>query len=229
VGRSEGRRATVGRRGAPRSTTPDEPGEQSAASPGWLTDRLGRRIPDGSWPPGREAPGELEQLRRFLNTANPETGAELLDSASGLRRWLRAERHPTPGLLGEADLGRALALRAALHTALPPAPPAAAADGAIAPLEAIVARLGVSLALRPGPHLRALDGGLDPFLVSMVSTAFTAMVDGGWARLRACRNPGCRWVFYDHSPNASGVWCSTGACGGRMKARAYRRRQREAR
>ncbi len=55
-----------------------------------------------------------------------------------------------------------------------------------------------------------------------------AMADGSWSRIKACRNDTCRWLFYDQSRNRSGTWCTMAICGSRMKARAYRARQREA-
>jgi predicted RNA-binding Zn ribbon-like protein len=50
------------------------------------------------------------------------------------------------------------------------------------------------------------------------------MTDGTWKRLKACRNHGCRWAFYDYSKNRSGSWCSMQLCGNRTKTRSYRRR-----
>ena len=28
------------------------------------------------------------------------------------------------------------------------------------------------------------------------------------SRLKPCRNHDCRWLFYDHSTNRSGTWCT---------------------
>ena len=61
-------------------------------------------------------------------------------------------------------------------------------------------------------------------LDDVVAAAFGAMLDGSWARLKACRN--CHWSFYDYSPNRSAAWCSMQLCGNRAKTRAYRRRKR---
>ena len=46
------------------------------------------------------------------------------------------------------------------------------------------------------------------------------------SRLRICAAEDCRRAFYDNSRNGLGKWCSTAACGNRMKTRAYRQRQR---
>jgi predicted RNA-binding Zn ribbon-like protein len=56
-----------------------------------------------------------------------------------------------------------------------------------------------------------------------------SIADGTWSRLKAC--PDCRWVFYDHTRNASKRWCLMTAggpggrsCGSIAKVRAYRER-----
>ena len=60
-----------------------------------------------------------------------------------------------------------------------------------------------------------------------------AMGVGTWSRLKPCRSHGCQWLFYDHSINRSGSWCTRmrwctmSVCGNRSKARVYRRRHRE--
>ena len=52
-----------------------------------------------------------------------------------------------------------------------------------------------------------------------------------WSRLKAC--PDCRWVFFDHSRNASKKWCGMyakgpegRACGTIAKVRRHRARQK---
>jgi len=60
----------------------------------------------------------------------------------------------------------------------------------------------------------------------VVAIALGAMLDGSFARLKACRN--CHWSFYDYSPNRSATWCSMQLCGNRKKTRAYRARKRAA-
>ena len=41
-------------------------------------------------------------------------------------------------------------------------------------------------------------------------------------RLRACNNPGCRWLFLDTSKNHTRRWCDMKVCGNRMKARRFK-------
>jgi predicted RNA-binding Zn ribbon-like protein len=74
------------------------------------------------------------------------------------------------------------------------------------------------------PELVPHAGGVDGALGHILAVVFTAMLDGTWPRLKACRNHDCRWAFYDHSRNRSASWCSMQLCGNRTKTRAYRRR-----
>ncbi|NUR93058.1 MAG: CGNR zinc finger domain-containing protein [Nonomuraea sp.] len=72
--------------------------------------------------------------------------------------------------------------------------------------------------MAPAPFGQAMAGILD--------IVRTAMDDGCWQRLKACRRPVCRWVFYDASRNRSSHWCSMEVCGNRVKSRsAYQRRR----
>jgi predicted RNA-binding Zn ribbon-like protein len=66
--------------------------------------------------------------------------------------------------------------------------------------------------------------GVDGLLGRVLAVAYGAMLDGSWSRLKACRNHGCRWAFYDYSRNRSASWCSMQICGNRTKTRVYRRR-----
>jgi len=63
----------------------------------------------------------------------------------------------------------------------------------------------------------------------VVAIVLGAVADGSWARLKSC--PDCRWVFYDHTRNASKRWCLMTAggpggrsCGSIAKVRAHRAR-----
>ena len=74
------------------------------------------------------------------------------------------------------------------------------------------------------PVLRPEARGFDRVRGELAGVAVTAMLDGSWERLKACRN--CRWAFFDESKNRSAHWCSMQLCGNRLKTRAYRRRHR---
>ena len=68
----------------------------------------------------------------------------------------------------------------------------------------------------------------DAVVAGLLAEVHRAHAAGEWARLKACANPDCQWVYYDGSRNRSGRWCSMNECGDVMKARAYRRRARQA-
>ena len=44
-------------------------------------------------------------------------------------------------------------------------------------------------------------------------------------RLRMCGNPLCRFLFIDHSRNASRVWCEMAVCGNRVRGHRHRLRR----
>jgi predicted RNA-binding Zn ribbon-like protein len=79
-----------------------------------------------------------------------------------------------------------------------------------------------------GPELIPVGASaVDRVLGSFTAIVARAMIDGSWQRLKVCPGPHCGWVFYDHSRNGSGRWCSMNVCGGREKARAHYRRRRD--
>ena len=66
---------------------------------------------------------------------------------------------------------------------------------------------------------------------TMLAIVLAAVADGQWRRLKAC--PDCRWVFYDHTRNASKRWClmyaggpDGRACGTIAKVRQHRQKQK---
>jgi len=81
-----------------------------------------------------------------------------------------------------------------------------------------------------------VDGGVLGFRgrgdgADVLAAVLDAIGDGTWSRLKAC--PDCRFVFYDHTRNASKRWCVMTAgspqgrsCGSIAKVRAHRQRSR---
>ncbi|HEX3291790.1 MAG TPA: CGNR zinc finger domain-containing protein, partial [Gaiella sp.] len=78
-----------------------------------------------------------------------------------------------------------------------------------------------------GPGFAPSGSGARHGLSSLVAVVATAQAGGVWERLKSCRQETCGWLFYDASRNRSSSWCSMQVCGGREKARAYRRRRSE--
>jgi predicted RNA-binding Zn ribbon-like protein len=75
-------------------------------------------------------------------------------------------------------------------------------------------------------RIEPASDGVDRALGQMLASVFRAMSEGSWNRVKACGNPDCRWAFHDSSKNRSGRWCDMASCGNRMKARAFRERER---
>jgi predicted RNA-binding Zn ribbon-like protein len=183
-------------------------------------------VPDGP----KSAPGDLEVVRRFINTLDVDDGSDAIASDRRLADWLSEN-----GLLPEGaearpqDVDRAVALREALRELLlrnndgGPVDPEAART-----LDGAAGR--AALRLRVGPdgqtRLEPEGAGVDAALGQLLITVYRSMENGTWARLKACRNDTCRWAFYDHSKNRSGHWCAMAECGNRAKAREYRSRRR---
>jgi predicted RNA-binding Zn ribbon-like protein len=168
-------------------------------------------------PGGRApAPGDLALVQAFINSnyslEEHNHGAELLDSAEGLERWL-ARRDLNGG--GDIALNEALRVREGLRALLVAKRTERPDADAIHELNAIAPQRKLSVRLHPdGPRFEADDP-----LGLILALAAQSMLDGTWARLKACRE--CCWAFYDHSKNGAGSWCSMKVCGGRVKQRAY--------
>jgi predicted RNA-binding Zn ribbon-like protein len=188
---------------------------------------------DGPEAPGRnpDASAELERLRDFVNTNDIEGEADELGTPQLLRAWLLAGRLIPAGTAVDADAHRrAIAIREGLR-ALGSANNGEPIDiDRVEALNQVAAGLPVVVSAQPdGWRLSpAAAPGVDGFLASLMATVAQSMADGSWSRVKACRRDTCRWLFFDHSRNRSGTWCSMAGCGSRMKARAYRARQREA-
>jgi predicted RNA-binding Zn ribbon-like protein len=178
------------------------------------------------------APGDLEIVRRFVNTADREAGTERLTDPAALAAWLADSDH---GLLdpgtpaSEADLAHALAMREAVRAVLlhhgglvlDPAAPA------VLDATARRARLGVSFDGHGRAAPAAQAAGVDGALGRLLAIVVRAQADGTWVRLKVCPDETCRWAFYDRSRNRSAVWCDMKVCGNRAKVRSFRGRARQ--
>jgi predicted RNA-binding Zn ribbon-like protein len=187
-------------------------------------DSQGRVLPDPSWPADRAAPESLEFVRRFINTANRENGADRCGTAESLDAWLASEGRPALAA-SPRELRRILDLRATLHRlALNNA--AQTLNGRVdAWAEVGVLLAGCTAAFTSGPMGLATAPSGQPvhaLLADLGLRVSAAVADETWARLKACSN--CHWVIYDGSKNRSSRWCSMAACGGRNNAKEYRRR-----
>jgi predicted RNA-binding Zn ribbon-like protein len=179
-------------------------------------------------PGGREpAPGSLRIVQAFVNTVDREHGPDLLDDGAGFTEWLERNLLPADG--AAAGVEHAREVREALRSLL------LANNGepddaqARAVLEKAARRAQLEPSFPPdGAALVPRATGADAAIGRVLAATFAAMLDGSWARLKACRGELCGWAFYDRSTNASATWCSMSVCGGRAKAGAYYRRRRAA-
>lgn len=178
------------------------------------------------------APGELELVRRFLNTWRIDAGTrQPADELPWLLKDRRAweERFPTwppgpPGGDAEELLAR---LRGDLRGALgAPESWAEVLNGWLGgyPLVARVVEEdgGASIRYEPGP-----EAG---FAGRVLAAVASSVEDGTFFRLKVC--PDCRWVFYDKSRSKTRVWCGMyagdggRACGTISKVRRYRQKRK---
>ena len=182
----------------------------------------------------RQAPGELERVRRFVNTRQVGHVTDRLSDPSALAAWLEQEGlAPAATPATRADLARAVALREALraillaHNRADATDPGAALADACRALDEAAAR--ARLRVRFGDDGSALlapeAGGVTGALGRLVATVHDSIAQGTWSRLKVCRDHECEWAFYDHTKNRSGAWCSMEGCGNRAKARAFRERR----
>ena len=180
----------------------------------------------------KAAPGELNHIRRFINTLDLEDGSDDIAEPAALRDWL-AERDliDERAELTDADVRQAHAVREALRKLLlanngDPVDPAAVETVNAA---AKGAELQVRFAADGQARLEPVRTGIDAAIGRLLGIAFRAMADGTWPRLKACAyHDRCEWAFYDWSKNRSGTWCDMAVCGNRAKAAAYRERRRGA-
>jgi predicted RNA-binding Zn ribbon-like protein len=187
-------------------------------------------------PGGRPAaPGEVGLLQAFLNThfdLVTDHGADLLATPAGARHWLGAQGLSSPGArITQADLDRLRGVREGLRQLIAVGQPSGHKPSAPVAPALNEPLTGASIELRftaLGPELISVGtSAVDRVLGSLTAIVARAMIDGSWGRLKVCPGPHCGWVFYDHSRNGSGRWCSMNVCGGREKARAHYRRRRE--
>ena len=174
------------------------------------------------------APAPLDLVQDFVNTEIPEWQRDDLATPALLGAWLAARglmaASGEPGdraFVTARELRRGLRALALAHTLGQP-PPADARDG----LDAILGRLPVRLATSRA-SIRVVPAGAtaEAGLAAIAAAVLDAERDGTWARLKACREERCGWIFYDGSRNRSSSWCSMQICGNRVKARTARRRR----
>lgn len=188
----------------------------------------GRRLDGLSLKP---APEPLALVQSFVNTRNVMHGYDLLEGIEGATNWLHEHGFlDDDARLSEDDRRYLVAFREGLRDLLLThngEPGGEASAGALnelvsaAPLEACFDPEGEPRLVPAAGTKDAVKRVMGSVLAAIVLSA----AEGTWRRLKACRNEGCLWAFYDSSKNRSGSWCTMDVCGARAKMRTYRSRR----
>jgi predicted RNA-binding Zn ribbon-like protein len=179
--------------------------------------------------PVGSAPIPLRWIEEFVNTRRADR--DEIATPAALTEWLH-ERGLLPAAvtMDEGQRDRAETLREGLRALL--------ADNNVEPVASprpdgldgeartrfaeLVPRLPLVLDLTTSPPRLAAsnsDPG-DAALATLLGFVADSVAAGTWNRMKTCREPSCRWAFYDHSRNRRRTWCSMDLCGNRVKARS---------
>jgi predicted RNA-binding Zn ribbon-like protein len=178
--------------------------------------------------PSNPAPGQLELVRRFVNTYDAEDGSDAVATPEDLQAWLAERELLEAGhRVSAAEHQRAIAVRGALFATLmshhgeplPPEAPEILEDASCR------ARLGLRFGSEGCSYLEPKADGVDGAVGRLLAIAHEADVEGTWERLKVCPAEDCLVAFYDKSRNHSAVWCDMAVCGNRAKVREYRERR----
>lgn len=180
-------------------------------------------------PGGRApAPAPLRVAQILVNTADLEAGADALDTPEHLAAWLAHHALLPAGEVADVDdLALAIDLREGLRAL---AWSHNGDDGVhgevgIHRLRRALAELPVELRVS-GVIIEAAPRCSTPvrYALTQIAVAVARAEPDQLARLKACRRPVCRWVFYDSSRNRGSTWCAMDICGARTKMDTYRSR-----
>lgn len=165
------------------------------------------------------APDELLPLQAFGNSARFLYDEDDLTEPRKAARWLVAhDLVPRGFTLENQDLARLVRLRETLRDHLDGAEVTAALN------EFAAAAVEGPRWSSDGPELRPRGAGADALIARLLDALFRGELTGRVRRLKPCKAPECRWLFYDRSPAGNSVWCNMDICGARHKMRAYRSR-----
>lgn len=176
----------------------------------------------------REAPQPLALIQAIVNTRYGQKRPDDWKSPEQLHGWLLEHQLlQQNGAITQGDLRRMIDMREALRSLLHSNNGGEITGEPLATLNHLAPHAPLIVHFRPDGQAELVAGskGLDGIIAHLLSIVFTAIQNGTWARLKACRNELCTKAFYDSSKNGSGTWCSMARCGSRTKARTYRRRR----
>ena len=163
----------------------------------------------------------------FVNSVDLRPFKEELETPKQPAAWLAGRGLLAPGArVTRTDLEETLRVREALRDVLSAKSGIEVdVDAAMAEIDAAADRAGLQLKFDPTcPRVEPTVGGVRGAIGKILVEVYDGMVDGIWARMKACRADDCRWAFLDTSKNKSRAWCSMDSCGNRAKVHAYRQR-----
>ena len=174
---------------------------------------------------GDAAPGNLDLVRQFVNTAELPNGPDELASVEKASAWCLS--YGLSAVRDETHLVLLRDFRETLRELLFANNGEGDASGAWERMRPFLAQTRLNLAVNPphGLELRPEDKGP---IASLLAIVYESELLRTWPRLRACRKASCRFAYYDHTKNASRAWCSMATCGNQAKAQRRRERARTA-
>lgn len=207
-------------------------GDDKKGTPVTIPVRPVSEFPDTSHNPLSQrtpAPGRLALAQSFLNSVDYEEGIERFGTSESVQAWFVAHELIGPNVrISVSDRARVIEVREAVRDLVGANSGEELWEGAV---ERYAEAIGSGVMLVPAAHpdghveLVPVGDGLDAAFAMLMLICQNANIDGTWQRFKLCRNPDCRWAFYDVSRNRSGLWCDMAICGSRHKARAYRLRK----
>ena len=172
------------------------------------------------------APGELELVRRFVNTYDAEFDTDELSDPGSLSEWLAGAGLSDEFDASRGDVERVRSAREALRALLFANNGSDTDAGASDRLNDALAGSSLEVRFEAGRAVLVPTGtGVDLALARIGAIVREAMLAGTWERLKACPADDCQWAFYDRSRNRSRTWCKMDVCGNRSKVRTFRERR----
>ncbi len=165
----------------------------------------------------------------LVNSLDPTTGEERLETPSTLRHFLRQHDFSAVGTLRAEDVEAVRALRDRVRTVFESSELAAAVAlvntlvAEASALPQLVDHDGEPWHLHYTPHGAAL---VDRLAAESGMALAILIRDEGLERLRICEAPNCANALVDLSRNRSRRYCDVQACGNRVHVAAYRARRR---
>jgi len=175
-------------------------------------------------PEPRAAPGELEIVRQLINSKSIQRGTDELTSIDALAAWLHNhDFNVDTTSLTDESLQLFLRIREGLRALVMVNSGELPEKTALKGMESVAQGLGLGFQVGSDGSLSAVPSGngLERAAGKLLLIAYRSMIEGTWARLKACSSDTCRYAFYDNSKNHTGKWCSMAVCGNRNKVRKY--------